>query len=144
MRNMTTSAICAAVLMLLPLSEAEKGVLRISIRGIKIAEGSIRIAACASEEEYTGRKEPSFRIIIPAQKDTVNGVLRNLKPGNYAVKAFHDRNDNGKLDKGFFGKPKELYGFSRNPEPGRGIPEWKQTLIRFSGNSTNITVNLAR
>lgn len=40
--------------------------------------------------------------------------FQNVGPGAYAVAAFHDENDNGRLDT-FLGLPREGFGYSQNP-----------------------------
>jgi uncharacterized protein (DUF2141 family) len=43
---------------------------------------------------------------------TQSVVFTNLEPGTYAIIAFHDENDNGKLDENGWGVPTEGYAFS--------------------------------
>lgn len=46
-----------------------------------------------------------------------------------AVSAYHDENDNSRLDKSSFGIPTELYGFSKNPKRGFGPPKFGEAAI---------------
>jgi uncharacterized protein (DUF2141 family) len=41
-------------------------------------------------------------------------IFRNIPKGIYAISIFHDRNNNGEIDKNFVGIPTEGYGFSNN------------------------------
>ena len=47
-----------------------------------------------------------------------NGIstvtFENVKPGNYAIVCFHDKNDNNKMDFQANGMPMEDYGASNN------------------------------
>ena len=42
-------------------------------------------------------------------------TFEGLTPGTYAIMAFHDANDNGKMDFDTNGMPLESYGMSNNP-----------------------------
>jgi uncharacterized protein (DUF2141 family) len=46
-----------------------------------------------------------------------------------AISVYHDKNDNGKLDKNSFGLPTERYGFSNDPARGFGPPRFSQTAM---------------
>jgi uncharacterized protein (DUF2141 family) len=57
-------------------------------------------------------------------------LFKNLKPGKYAVRYFHDENLNGVMETNMAGKPKEGYGFSNNVTGMFGLPRLKNG---FSG-----------
>jgi uncharacterized protein (DUF2141 family) len=65
-----------------------------------------------SESSFLKRPDAFASFRIKASKGEVSYSLRNLPPGKYAVGAFHDANDNGKLDAEPSGQPTEVYGFS--------------------------------
>jgi uncharacterized protein (DUF2141 family) len=44
----------------------------------------------------------------------VSYTFKDLEKGTYAIKLFHDVNNNGKMDTNMFGIPQEGYGFSNN------------------------------
>lgn len=52
----------------------------------------------------------------PAQKAVVSVRFDGVPPGRYAVMAYHDANDNKKLDLRFGMFPKEGWGLSNNPK----------------------------
>jgi len=51
-------------------------------------------------------------------KKTATCVFKDVKPGVYAISAFHDENNNNDLDRNFLGIPKEDWCTSRN---ARGV-----------------------
>ena len=61
-------------------------------------------------------------------------LLEQLPFGYYAVKLYHDENQNKKLDKNFFGIPTEGYGFSNDPS-SIGVPSYEKA--RFGPMSDN-------
>lgn len=67
--------------------------------------------------------------------DTENPkIILTLKPGVYALSAFIDTNENGKLDKNFIGIPKEPYCFSNNFTPLFTAPEFADCSFNFQKN----------
>lgn len=70
----------------------------------------------------------------------VGGVAKvefpNLKAGDYAVAAFHDINDNRKMDTNFLGIPKEPIGVSNDAKGRMGPPSFKDAKFAVSGNQT--------
>ncbi len=56
----------------------------------------------------------------------------SLASGQYAVSAFHDANDNKKLDTNWMGIPNEKYGFSNNARGTFGPPALKDQLISLT------------
>lgn len=74
--------------------------------------------------------------IIPVENKKATIRYTDLIPGNYSVEAFHDQNNNGKLDTNPFGIPREPYGFSNNVRGNFGPPDFELTLFQVSGMTT--------
>jgi uncharacterized protein (DUF2141 family) len=66
----------------------------------------------------------------------------DLKPGKYAITAFHDANNDGKMNKNDFGMPEEGFGFSNNPEIGFSAPSFSETEFQVSGTKSVIPIKL--
>lgn len=65
----------------------------------------------------------------------------DLPPGTYAISAYHDANENSTLDKGAFGVPQELYGFSNNTRGKFGPPNFSQCTFDLN-SSTSLQIEL--
>lgn len=63
-------------------------------------------------------------------------VLKDLKPGKYAFKYFHDENDDEKLNTNFVGMPKEGFGFSNNAKGTFGIPSFDKMIFEVTKSDT--------
>jgi uncharacterized protein (DUF2141 family) len=84
--------------------------------------------------------------LLPQKVQIINGKAKHdfkgVLFGEYAVTVYHDENGNGKLDKGLFGKPLELYGFSNN---ARGIisrPDYKKAAFVLDKADITITIHV--
>jgi glycosyltransferase involved in cell wall biosynthesis len=51
-------------------------------------------------------------------------VFNGLPAGTYAVAVFHAEHNEAQMETGLFGKPKQGYGFSRNPSSAFGPPSF--------------------
>jgi uncharacterized protein (DUF2141 family) len=71
-----------------------------------------------------------------------SAVFTNLRPGTYAVIAFHDENDNGKLDENGWGVPTEGYGFSNNAEGFLGPASFKDAAVTLDQADKTVEIRL--
>ena len=69
---------------------------------------------------------------VAAALGTVTVNIPDLAAGTYAFAIFHDENDNLKLDKGFFGIPKEGFCFSRQAMGTFGPPDFKDAAFEVT------------
>ena len=67
-------------------------------------------------------------------KDSHEFVI-NLPEGVYAIALFVDANKNLKIDKNFFGIPKEQFGFSNNAMGKISAPSFEQAKFRVEGHT---------
>jgi uncharacterized protein (DUF2141 family) len=68
--------------------------------------------------------------------------VKGLPPGSYALAAYHDRNNNGKLDSNRLGMPLEPYAFSNNARGILGPPSFGDARFQIVGPQTQIEVRL--
>jgi uncharacterized protein (DUF2141 family) len=85
-------------------------------------------------------KEISTKIVEIKNKEAV-AIFNNLPNEKYAVKAFHDANNNQKLDTNLLGIPKEKWGVSNNLKAKFGPPDFKKMLFEMNSN-TSILIKL--
>ena len=58
-----------------------------------------------------------------------------IPDGEYAIAFFIDANGNKKLDKNFFGIPKEQFGFSNNAMGTLSAPTFEQAQFKVAGDT---------
>lgn len=66
-------------------------------------------------------------------------IFKNVIPGEYAILALHDENENNRMDFEDSGMPKESYGISNNPG-GFGPPQYH--TAKFKVTSESIAMNI--
>ena len=96
-------------------------------------------------ENDNGEKGGAAKGIIDGVIEDVNtGVATytfELPKGIYAIGIFVDANYNNKMDRNFFGVPKEQYGFSNDAKGSFGPPSFKDASFNVDGE-LKLEINL--
>jgi len=122
--------------------ENQSGMLVVKIWNIPSNEGRVRIALANSEENFSG-SDSAFRAQpVEISEGMAEVVFKAIPYGEYAVKVFHDENDDGELDKNFFGAPTEAYGFSNNARGSFGPASWEDARFTFKAMHDSININV--
>jgi uncharacterized protein (DUF2141 family) len=113
------------------------------VKNVRNTTGVIRFAIFSSDNGWPDDKTKSARYgSLPANGGTVTFTIANLPQGAYAVSVFHDENENHKVDRDLFGRPKEGIGFGNNPKIGFSAPSWKQSSLQLNEGTVETTINL--
>jgi uncharacterized protein (DUF2141 family) len=130
----------AALAILLLEAPTQAADITFEIKGAASAKGDILIAFFDSPATFLGK--PAQGIKIPATTTPAVAVLHDVKPGMYAVSAFHDENANGTLDKNLLGLPIEKYGFSRDAAGRMSTPSFEAASFAVGADNQTIVINL--
>lgn len=94
---------------------AETGELRVDISNIANLNGKLAWGLFdESRASSFPNGDPMRGDWIPITGSSMSLLMNELPPGRYAVLVYHDENDNGSLDTGFFGQPVEEWGSTNN------------------------------
>lgn len=119
----------------LPLDQAraqDAATLTITFQGITQPTGDIRGQLFDSEAAYAGKGQPAAMFVLPVAGDSVSTTVEGLKPGRYAVRAFHDVDGDGKLGTNPFGIPTEPFGFSNDAKGAFGPAAWSDAAFEVT------------
>jgi len=125
-------------------------VVTVEIEGLKSNKGVVRASLFNKEKARYFPSERSKAIALIDSKIAEKKSqfkLKDLKPGIYAIAVYHDKNNDGQLNRSIFGKPKEAYGFSKNPErPRRGPPSFEkaQFELKEDTNTKDLIIYLKK
>lgn len=95
----------------------------IEFSGMETDKGAIYVGLHDSKANFLKKRFKETVIAVKDNKATV--TFENIPQGEYAVSAFHDENDNKKMDTKIFGIPKEPIGISNNASGFMGPPKYK-------------------
>ena len=96
--------------------------------------GKVMVALFNSEDAYTGG-QPVASAEADASGETAVAVFDALPAGDYAVRAFHDVNGDGRMNTNPFGMPVEPYAFSNNAVGMMGPATWERARFSVSGDT---------
>lgn len=114
--------------------------LTVVIEEIKSTDGTIKVGLFDNISAFP--KMPLMKLSTPARPGIVSVVFKDLAPGSYALSAFHDVNNNQRLDRNFLGMPNEAYGFSRGARGMFGPPPFDEACIDIGGKEQHIRIRI--
>jgi uncharacterized protein (DUF2141 family) len=115
------------------------GTLTVRFSGLEELGGELLVSVANSREMFESDDLALFNARVPVDGAQEGAVFEGVPPGEYAVKAFHDTNDNQKIDIGRMG-PKEKYGFSNNVVGFMGPPDFDDAKFEFDGGELTVEI----
>jgi uncharacterized protein (DUF2141 family) len=123
------------------MARADLAAIRVVVSDLSPMAGTVEISLFNSAQSYL--KEPYLQEAgVPDENGTVEVSFPDLREGEYAVVVVHDANDNGKLDKGFFGLGGESYGYSNGAQGWLGQPSFEKVKVTVTAPETRIEIEL--
>lgn len=108
--------------------------LTVTLHDLASTDGSVKICLMNTAEQHLRDCYEGTIYRFGADKP-LRVVFDNLPAGDYAIMAFHDEDDDGKLDtNGLFGLPSEDYAFSNNPSTLFGPPSYEKCRFALRGD----------
>ncbi len=120
------------------------GDIEVSITGLGNDKGRIHLALYKSKESFPKDSEAAYMVEMARIIDgSAQAFFDGVPYGKYAIALFHDENNNGKLDYGILGIPKEGFGFSNNPKAWFGPPSFESASFLLDSPKRTITIKVA-
>lgn len=125
----------------LPAGAQETGTLVLVVTGFESAQGHALVQLANSKEDYEA-DDQGFRVARRTPTDReITLKFEELPYGEYAIKIFHDENDNEELDIGWAG-PEELYGFSNDARALMGPPGWDAAKFDLDQREKTVSIEV--
>lgn len=86
--------------------------------------------------------KPVGASIVNANTPNPICIFRGIPAGTYGLSAFHDKNDNGKLDTNFLGMPVEDYCASNNARGFMGPPSFNDAKFVYRGGTKRVEARM--
>jgi len=112
----------------------------VAVANTRNDHGTVRVSLCPRRQfladacPYEGQARARAGVTVV----TIEGV----PPGEYGAQAFHDENNNGKVDRGLFGIPREGVGFSRDARIVLSPPKWRDAMFAHGAAPQDIRFSL--
>ena len=115
--------------------------LDVEIAGVRAGQGPVSISLWRTADGFLKGRSYRHASVAPSA-DAVRAAFDDLEPGQYAVSAFQDKNNNRRLDTGFMGKPKEPYGFSNDARGSFGPPAFRDAAFEVTAGNKIVSFRL--
>lgn len=145
---MSKSKLCIAMaagvmsLYAVPAAAEPAGRLSASIAGLQNDSGVVRCGLYASADGFRQPGRELRGVVARIKNRSATCVFPNVPPGTYAMAVFHAQHNETQIETGMFGKPKQGYGFSRNPSSSFGPPSFSAASFEYRGGQSNLQVRL--
>lgn len=126
------------------------GTLTVTFTKLRSSKGVLRVTLFDALQEGKGfpgdtKKSREAKVIelskvVPDGAKETTVTFDGLSQGTYAVAAFHDENNNNKMDTHWYGKPKEGSAASNDPRPKMRAPRWSEAKFEVPENGKDISV----
>ena len=114
----------------------------IEVNNVVVSGGPVGVAIFSSAESFK-REQPDYFFMFEPVSTTLLKIFP-LPAGEYVMSAYQDANNNGRVDFGLFGIPKELVGITNFF--GRGFPSrnFDRQKILVERTTARVIINLYR
>jgi len=106
---------------------------------LKARGGKVR---CGLFEREGWLKKPVASAVVKPSGDSALCVFEKIPAGVYGISAFHDENNNGKLDTNLVGYPTETYCASRNARNLFSAPSFDDAKFSYKGGRKRLEARM--
>lgn len=114
----------------------------VTIDGVHSDKGNVFVGLYASAGKFLHGKQTDGMVKVKASTSPITVTFDNLKPGTYAVGAFHDENANNHLDTNAMGFPAEGYALSNGIRPMFSRPDFYDCAFKVGDENDDAKVEL--
>ena len=126
--------------LMLAMGSGMAGEVQVRVATVRDARGTVRAELCG-RGEWLG--EGCLHKSVAAAVVGVTVVtFTHVPAGVWAVVAFHDRNNDGEVDRNVLGIPIEGVGFSRDPSLGLRGPRFEDCALTVSDEGAVVSIRL--
>jgi uncharacterized protein (DUF2141 family) len=131
-----------ALCLILPAGGAFASTLAVTIDGVRSNHGQVMVALFSRSKGFPDGDYADRWAKVPASTGPVTVVFDHLRPGEYAVGAYHDENGNGKLDTNFIGWPEEGYALSNGIRLTVFRPRFIESAFTLQGKEEGVALHM--
>ena len=117
--------------------------LTVFVKNIRNDKGQVGFCLFNKSSGFPNHPEKAMRCsFVIAAGNTAEYTFTNIPFGTYAVCAFHDENNDKKINSNFIGIPKEGIGVSNNAKGHFGPPKFDDAKFNFTKAGQTVTISL--
>jgi uncharacterized protein (DUF2141 family) len=136
------TAIAAAVGV--PTSDSETASTSIivgTVTNLRSSRGTCYVSLYNRKTGFPGKAALATRKVRLTAKECTFS-FEKLPKGDYSIAAYHDENNNGRLDTNLVGIPTEGFAFSNNPRTLMGPPSFAEATVSVHGARVPVSLTM--
>ena len=110
--------------------------------GLRYSDGTVHVDVCTRETFLRGGCP--YSAVAPAKIGETTITVEGVPPGVYAIQAFHDFKNTGRLEQGPLGIPREGIAFSQDPPLGLHGPSFDRASFTHGNTPQTLRLRLIR
>ena len=114
----------------------------VSVESFRSDAGICRLLLFESKKGFPDSRDDAIAMLSSGIHGRRGNFIVRVKPGRYAIAILHDENANEKMDKTWYGKPREGFGASGNPKVGFGPPGFDESAVALDEKHDHLTITL--
>lgn len=96
------------------------------------------VVRCGLFKQSGWLKDPLRASVVKLHGKQALCIFRSVPAGSYGISAFHDENNDGKLNTNLFGYPTEEYCASRDARNLLSAPSFEDARFRYRGGTVRL------
>jgi uncharacterized protein (DUF2141 family) len=124
-------------------AQSGQNTISVPVSGLQTSAGSVRCGLYDSAQTFRKTGQEAMGSVVSIKGTSATCVFKGVAPGTYAIAAFHASKGETELSYGLFGKPKQGYGFSRNPASLFGPPSFSAASFVYKGGAVSVPITLS-
>jgi uncharacterized protein (DUF2141 family) len=121
---------------------SKKGELTVIIQGMDNDKGVVKIALNNSQEDYEANDQAYRGEELKIIDNEARWTFEKIPFGKYAIKVYHDEDNDDELGTNFLGIPDEEYGFSNDARGTFGPASWEDAKFLFNSAKDTVIINV--
>ena len=121
-------------------AQAHAAPLQVTVSNVHSMKGHVRVDLCTAQTFLGDCVLSAASPPAPGGETTV--FFPDVPPGEYAIQAYQDENDDHEVNRNRFGIPTEGFGFSHDAAFSLGPPKWKHARFSIDDRGASVRVKL--
>lgn len=113
----------------------------VQINGLREAVGQVMVFVFNNQDDFPTKRDRAVASKkVPVDSSSMVVSFDSIPEGVYGVAVYHDENSNNKMDRSWYGMPKEGYGASNDATGTFGPPSFKDAKFNFNNSQDTIKI----
>ena len=115
----------------------------VKVDGLRENSGNLMVFVYDNADAFPTKRDKAFRLKkVPVTSSSMTVSFGDIPSGTYGIAVYHDENTNDKMDRHWYGMPKEGYGASNDAKGSFGPPKFDDSKFDFQRSQDTIKITI--